>query len=82
MSLPFSMVFLGLIILVISSRVLVWGSAGSALEFDISNLSIGLTFVLIVTSLLEFPSSIVATRKGAQDFALGNLMAHIYYACH
>ena len=65
---------LGLILLVVSSRILVWGAVEIALSFGISNLIIGLTIVALGTSLPELASSIAASRKGEHDIALGNVV--------
>lgn len=64
----------GLIILVISSRILVWGVVEIATAFGISDLIIGLTVVALGTSLPELASSIAAARKGEHDMALGNVL--------
>ncbi len=64
----------GLTLLTISSRVLVWGAVTIAVEFGVSDLIIGLTIVAIGTSLPELASSIIATRKGEHDIALGNVL--------
>ncbi|SHJ70332.1 cation:H+ antiporter [Malonomonas rubra DSM 5091] len=66
--------FLGLILLIISSRVLVWGAVDLAHKFGVSDLVIGLTIVAIGTSLPELASSIIATRRGEHDIALGNVL--------
>jgi cation:H+ antiporter len=42
--------------------------------FGVSDLIIGLTIVAIGTSLPELASSIIATRKGEHDIALGNIL--------
>ncbi|MBK5970588.1 MULTISPECIES: calcium/sodium antiporter [Thiorhodovibrio] len=65
---------LGLVLLVISSRLLVWGAVGIAQAFGVSDLIIGLTIVAIGTSLPELASAIAATRKGEHDLALGNVI--------
>ncbi len=65
---------IGLIVLVISSRMLVWGAVEIARSFGVSDLVIGLTIVAIGTSLPELASSIIATRKGEHDIALGNVI--------
>jgi cation:H+ antiporter len=65
---------LGLILLVVSSRVLVWGAVEIAQSFGMSDMIIGLTIVAIGTSLPELASSIAAARKGEQDIALGNVI--------
>jgi len=64
----------GLVLLIISSRVLVWGAVDLATRFGVSDLVIGLTVVAIGTSLPELASSIIAARKGEHDLALGNIL--------
>lgn len=64
----------GLIMLILSSRILVWGAVEIARGFGVSDLVIGLTIVAIGTSLPELASSIIATRKGEHDLALGNVL--------
>jgi len=64
----------GLVLLVISSRVLVWGAVGIAEQLGWSDLVIGLTVVAIGTSAPELASSIAAVRKGENDLALGNII--------
>lgn len=64
----------GLIFLVISSRILVWGGVEIATIFGISDLIIGLTIVAIGTSLPELASSIAAVRKNEHELALGNVI--------
>ncbi len=66
--------FLGLGLLVASSRLLVWGAVELATFFGVSDLVIGLTIVAIGTSLPELASSIIAARKGQNDLALGNII--------
>lgn len=64
----------GLIVLIISSRILVWGAVEIAQSFGVSNLVIGLTIIAIGTSLPELASSVIAARKGEHDIALGNII--------
>ena len=64
----------GLILLIASSRILIWGAVEIAQSFGVSNLIIGLTIVANGTSLPELASSIIATRKGEHDIALGNVL--------
>ncbi len=66
--------FFGLIFLIISSRILVWGGVEIAKSLGISDLIIGLTVVAIGTSLPELASSIAAVRKNEHDLALGNVI--------
>jgi cation:H+ antiporter len=54
----------GLVLLVVSSRILVWGAVEIAHGFGVSDLIIGLTIVAVGTSLPELASSIIATRRG------------------
>jgi cation:H+ antiporter len=65
---------LGLLLLILSSRMLVWGAVVIAQAFGVSDLIIGLTVVAIGTSLPELASSIIAARKGENDIALGNII--------
>lgn len=64
----------GLILLIVSSRILVWGAVEIARGFGVSDLIIGLTIVAVGTSLPELASSILAARKGEHDIALGNIV--------
>jgi cation:H+ antiporter len=64
----------GLVLLVIASRVLVWGAVDIARSFGVSDMIIGLTIVAVGTSLPELASSVLATRKGEHDIALGNVL--------
>lgn len=65
---------IGLLLLIISSRGLVWGAVSIARGFGVSDLIIGLTVVAIGTSLPELASSLAAIRKGEHDLALGNVL--------
>ncbi len=64
----------GLVLLIVSSRILVWGAVEIAHEFGVSDLIIGLTIIAVGTSLPELASSVIATRKGEHDIALGNVL--------
>jgi len=64
----------GLVLLIVSSRILVWGAVEIAHGFGVSDLFIGLTIVAVGTSLPELASSIIATRKGEHDIAIGNVL--------
>jgi hypothetical protein len=64
----------GLVLLIVSSRILVWGAVEIAHGFGVSDLIIGLTIVALGTSLPELASSAIATRKGEHDIALGNVL--------
>lgn len=65
---------LGLVLLVASSRMLVWGAVEIARSLGVSDLLIGLTIVAVGTSLPELASSIMAARKGEDDLAVGNIL--------
>lgn len=64
----------GLALLILSSRLLVWGAVEIAQGFGVSDLIIGLTIVAVGTSLPELASSVIAARKGEHDIALGNVL--------
>ena len=64
----------GLVLLVGSSRILVWGAVEIAHAMGVSDLIIGLTIVALGTSLPELASSVLAARKGEHDIALGNIL--------
>ncbi|MFH1513924.1 MAG: calcium/sodium antiporter [bacterium] len=64
----------GLILLVASSRILVWSAVKIAHGFGVSDLIVGLTIVAVGTSLPEFASSVTAALKGEHDIALGNIL--------
>ncbi|MGO2393251.1 MAG: calcium/sodium antiporter [Halomonas sp.] len=65
---------LGLILLVASSRLLVWGAVEIAVRFGVSDLIVGLTVVAVGTSLPELASSISALRRKEHDMVLGNIV--------
>jgi len=65
---------MGLILLMASSRVLVWGAVTVAQKLGVSDLIIGLTIVAVGTSLPELASSLIAARKGENDIAFGNII--------
>lgn len=64
----------GLVVLVASSRLVVWGAVEIAKAMGMSELIIGLTVVAVGTSLPELVSSIIAARKGEDDMAVGNVI--------
>ncbi|OOF20466.1 calcium/sodium antiporter [Salinivibrio sp. IB872] len=65
---------IGLALLVVSSRILVWGAVEIAQQLGVSDLIIGLTIVALGTSLPELAASIIAARKGEHDIAVGNVV--------
>jgi len=64
----------GLVILVASSRMLVWGAVNVARGFGVDDLIIGLTIVAVGTSMPELASSVMAARRNEHDIALGNIL--------
>lgn len=64
----------GLIALMISAKLLVWGAVDIARYFGISELIIGLTIVAIGTSLPELAASVTSALKGHHDIAIGNVV--------
>lgn len=65
---------IGLVLLIVSSRGLVWGSVNIAKAAGISDLVIGLTIVAIGTSLPELAASITSALKKEPDIAIGNII--------
>jgi cation:H+ antiporter len=64
----------GLLLLIVSSRLLVWGAVEIARQLGVGDLIIGLTVVAVGTSLPELASSIIAIRRKEHDIALGNVL--------
>ncbi len=64
----------GLVLLLASSKLLVWGAVGIAQYYGVSDLVIGLTIIAIGTSLPELAASIMAARKNEHDIAVGNVV--------
>lgn len=65
---------IGIVILIASSRILVWGAVEIAEYFQVSDLIIGLTIVAIGTSLPELAATVAAARKKEFDLAVGNIV--------
>lgn len=68
------MLIFGLFILILSSRILVFGAVGIAAALGVSDIIVGLTVVAVGTSLPELASSLIAAKKGESDMALGNIL--------
>lgn len=64
----------GLVFLIVSSQMLVWGAVNVAHAFGISDLVIGLTIIAIGTSLPEIAVSISAAMKAEHDMVIGNII--------
>ena len=64
----------GLIILLGSSEVLVWGAVEIARFFGVSELVIGLTIIAVGTSVPELAASVAAALKNKTDIAFGTVI--------
>ena len=64
----------GLVVLLGSSKLLVWGAVDIAQMFGVSDLVIGLTIVAIGTSLPELAASVMGALKNEHDIAIGNII--------
>lgn len=64
----------GLLVLLASSRLLVWAAVELAEQLGVSDLVIGLTVVAIGTSLPELAASVTASIKRMDDIAIGNIV--------
>ncbi len=64
----------GLVLLIVSSKILVWGAVDIAHTLGVSDLIIGLTIVALGTSLPELAASVMAAKKGEHDIAIGNVV--------
>ncbi len=64
----------GMLLLLASSRILVWGAVNIAQALGVSDLIIGLTIVAIGTSMPELAASIMSALKKEHDIAIGNVI--------
>lgn len=64
----------GLVLLIASSRILVWAASHIATELGVSELVIGLTIVAVGTSLPELTASVMSALKGHADMAVGAIV--------
>lgn len=64
----------GLIVLIISSRALVYGAVNIAIAMGVSELIIGLTIVALGTSLPELAAALLSALKGHADIAIGAIV--------
>ena len=76
MSLIKSMAFtiLGIVAIVLGSNFVVDSASGIAGDLGVSERLIALTIVALGTSLPELVTSVVATKKGEYDIAIGNVV--------
>ena len=65
---------IGLLVLIVSAEVLVWGAKIAATRLGVSPLIIGLSIVAVGTSLPELAASIASALKGHHDIAIGNVI--------
>jgi cation:H+ antiporter len=70
----FGWLVLGLLMLLLSSRVLVWGAVNIAQSIGISDLVIGLTIVAVGTSLPELAASVASALRNQHDIAIGTII--------
>ncbi|MCK5382500.1 MAG: calcium/sodium antiporter, partial [Gammaproteobacteria bacterium] len=64
----------GALLLLVSSKILVWGAVSIAYKLGVSDLVIGLTIVALGTSLPELAASVMSAIKGEHDIAIGNII--------
>ena len=70
----FVYLFGGLVLLMISARMMVWGAVEIAEYFEVPDLIIGLTIIAIGTSLPELAAAITAALKNEVDMLIGNIL--------
>jgi cation:H+ antiporter len=66
--------FVGLGLLIASSKMLVWGASEIAQVLGVSRLVIGLTIVAVGTSLPELAATIASALRGHTEIAVGNVI--------
>ncbi len=66
--------FVGLLLLLLGSRLLIWGGVGFAHLFGVDELIIGLTLVAVGTSLPELATTLAGSMKKQDDIAVGNVI--------
>ncbi|NVJ58900.1 MAG: calcium/sodium antiporter [Gammaproteobacteria bacterium] len=67
-------IVIGMILLQVSSKMLVYGASNIAQYFGISDLIIGSTIIAIGTSLPELAASVAGVLKDEDEMALGNVI--------
>jgi cation:H+ antiporter len=65
---------IGLLLLIGSSRLLVWGASSVALQLGVPELVIGLTVVAVGTSLPELAATVASALRGHAEIAMGNVV--------
>jgi cation:H+ antiporter len=74
MSRALFLLVIGLVLLITSSKILVFGAVNIATALGISDLVIGLTIIAIGTSLPELAATIAGAIKNEHDIAIGNIV--------
>lgn len=69
-----ALLLVGLVILMASAEMMVWGAVKIAEFFEVTDVVIGLTIVAIGTSLPELAAAITAARKNEADLMIGNIL--------
>jgi cation:H+ antiporter len=64
----------GLVTLLVGSKLLVWGAVAIAVMLGVSELVIGLTVVAIGTSLPELAASLASALRREHEIAIGNII--------
>lgn len=64
----------GLLLLILSSRALVWGAVVLATALGVSDLIIGLSVLALGTSLPELAAGFASIRKGEHELVVGNVV--------
>ncbi len=65
---------IGLVGVVVASRLIIWGATRFAESMGISEAVIGMTMIAIGTSLPEMGACIAAARRGEGQIAVGNIL--------
>ena len=68
------LLFISLVVLLTSARLVVWGGTTLAIEFGVTDLIIGLTVVALGTSLPELSVSISSVIKKEHEMVVGNII--------
>jgi len=66
--------FIALLVLLVSSKILVWGAVEIARAMEVSELMIGLSIIAIGTSLPELAATIACVMRREFDLAIGNVV--------
>jgi len=68
------LLFISLVVLLTSARLVVWGGTTLAIEFGVTDLIIGLSVVALGTSLPELAVSISSAFKKQHEMVVGNII--------